>query len=460
MKTTVERVDETKVKLSITVEAERVDRAIDAAAAKLAGEVKVPGFRPGRVPRRVLESRLGKGALVSEAVRDSLPAFYAEAAQAEQLEVVGPPEFSVDTFEDGKDAAFAATVEVRPEFEVPAYEGLQVAHPEWEVDEDEATAQLDALRERFAELETVNRPAQAGDYVVVTTSGERNGQPVDEVTVNDLLHELPADAADSESALDRNLLGASAGSVVRFNDTLGPDFGEQLAGAEVSLTALVKEVKVKRLPDLDDDFAITASEFDTAAELRDELRRSLAAQKRAYARSALRAKVVEEVSDLVEVPLPQSLVSEEIQFRLQRLAGEAQRNEMSLEDYFAAAGSSPEQVLETLTADAEKTVKAQLVLDAVGRAAGITVTQEDLGDEVGRQAARLNRPAQELAEYLSHPARIGVLVSDAFRRKAIDHLLEAVDVLSAPPDGDVDIVGEADDGQPPADGDTEGEGSG
>lgn len=435
MKTSVERVDDTTVKLSITVEAERVGEAIDHAAGHLSEQVKVPGFRPGKVPRKVLESRLGKQTLVQEAVKEFLPHFYAEAAQAEQLDVVGPPEFDLGTFEDGKDAEFSATVEVRPEFEVPDYEGLQVPHPDWEVTDDDIAAQLDAMRERFAELETVDRPVEAGDFVVVTVVGTRDGERVEEVSVEDLLYSVPVlpEGEESDSALDRNLLGAKAGDELTFSDTLGPDYGE-LSGVEVDLTASVKEVKAKQLPELDDDFAVTASEFDTIDELRDELRTQLGQSKREHARNELRGAVVEAVGDLVEVPLPQAMVQQELRFRLNRMAQQAQQYDMTLEQYLAAVGSSADSVFGDMEEDARKTVKAQLVVDAIGRKAEIDVTQEDLGGEIARQSMRLGRPPEELAEFMTHPDRIGALVSDAFRRKTIDHLVASVQVLSAPPD--------------------------
>lgn len=435
MKTSVERVDETTVKLSITVEADRVGEAIDHAAGHLSSQVKVPGFRPGRVPRRVLESRMGKEALVSEAVREFLPQYYAEAAQAEQLDVVGPPQFDLETFEDGKDAEFTATVEVRPEFELPEYQGLQVPHPDWEVTDDDIDAQLDALRDRFAELETVERPVEPGDYVVVTVVAERDGERVEEVSVEDLLYQVPvaAEGEESDSALDRNLLGAAAGDELTFTDTLGPDYGE-LSGVEVDLHATVKEVKAKNLPELDDDFAVTASEFDTIEELREELRGQMATAKLNSARAELRGAVVEAVCDLVEVPLPQSMVQSEVRFRLNRIAQQAEQYGMSLEQYLSAVGASAEDAVAEMQEEAGKTVKAQLVVDAVGRAAGVDVTQEDLGGEIARQAMRLGRPAEELAEFMTHPDRIGALVSDAFRRKAIDHLVDSVQVLGAPPD--------------------------
>jgi trigger factor len=434
VETSVERVDETTVKLSVTVERERVAQAVDAAATTLASQVKVPGFRPGRVPRRVLESRLGKDAIVQEAVRAALPTFYGEAVEAESLPVVSPPELDVDTFTEADGAVFTATVEVRPEVTVPDYSDLQVPHPEWELAEEEVTEQLDMLRERFAELETVERPVEVGDYAVVTIVGVRDGERLEEASGEDLLYTV-GDAEQTDAELDRVILGASAGDVLEFTDALGEDYGEDLAGVEVDFTVTVTEVKAKQLPEVDDDFASTATEFDTAEELLSELRRQMADHKLANARAELRGKVVEAVADLVEVPLPKSMVQDEVRFRLSRLQRQAEQYGLSLDQYVQMSGTSPDELFANLEEEAGKTVKAQLVIDAVGQASEIDVTQEDLGVEIARQAQRLDRDPQELAQFMTHPDRINALVSDAFRRKAIDHLVDAVQVLSAPPEG-------------------------
>lgn len=441
MKTSVERVDDTTVKLSVTVEADRVRGAIDEAARKLASEVRVPGFRPGRVPRRVLESRLGKDALVEQAARDAVPGFYADAVDAESLAVVGRPEFEVGTFEDGRDAEFSATVEVRPEIELPDYAGLRVPHPEWEVTDEELRERVDALRERFAELETIGRPLRAGDYAVITVSAQRGGRPVEEAGAEDLLYPV-GDPEESDRELDRQLVGAKAGAILKFRDTLGPGGEESDEAEKASFTVIVKETKAKRLPAVDDDFALTASEFDTAEELLADLRSQLQRDKLTVARQALRGRVVEAVADQVDVAVPGSLVDQEVQHRLQRLVADAQQHGMEFEQFLQAAGTTAEELVSGLREEARRTVKAQLVVDAVGRAEGLEVTRDDLAAEIGRHAARLGRPPQELAEFMTRPDRIGALAGDAFRRRAIDRLVERVQVLSAPPEEDVEPEGE------------------
>lgn len=434
--TDVEKIDETRIKLSITVEADRVTKAIDAAAARLAGQVKIPGFRPGKAPLKVLESRLGKGAVAEEAVRQTVPGIYDEAIRelGEDVIPVGQPSFDIGDFERGKEATFTATVDVRPEFEVPDYEGLVVEHPEWELTDEELQQNLDAMRERFAEVDTVDRPAEAGDFVTVTITGKKkDGTVVDEASAEDMLYRIPTEESDSE--LDARLVGASAGDTLEFTDVLGNDYPDGLAGQELDFTAEVKEVKVQTLPELDDEFALTASEFDTIEELKADLREQIGREKRQMARANLRGKVVEAVADLVEVPLPAALVEEEQRFRLNRLAHQAEHNGLTLDQFLSiASGGDVEELLGQLKTEAEQTVKAQLVVDEIGQKAGIQVEQADLGQEIGRQAMRLNRDPNEIAELMLHPERIGALYADAYRRKAIDMLMAAVEITNVPPD--------------------------
>ncbi len=427
MDTRVERVDDTTVKLAVTVEPPRVKAALDEAARHLADEVKVPGFRKGRVPRKVLESRLGKGAVLQHAVQDSLPQFYAEAVQASELEPVGQPQFDLDTFEEGKDAEFTATVEVRPEFDPPAIDGVLVTHPEWEVTDEDIETELDSMRERFAEAETVERPIQIGDLAVLSISATHLGQPVEDATMDDQLYRVN-DPEETGQQLDRELLGRSPGEMAKFSDTFDDD------ERELDFTVMVKDVKVLTLPEADDDFAITASEFDTIDELRASIREQLAERKLAYARDALRGRVIETISELVEVPLPTSMVDQELQYQFARLARDAERHQVPFEQYLQMAGTTVEELTEQLRDNAGKTVRAQLVVDRIGRDAEVTVSNEDLSRQVIEEAQRLNMPPKDLAEFMTDPERLGVLYRDAFRRKTIDHILERVEVTDGPPE--------------------------
>lgn len=430
----VEKIDDTKVKLSITIDPDEVSSALDQAVTRLSQSVKVPGFRPGKkIPLKVLEGRLGKGAVREEAIREAFPGFYSQALAEHEISPVGPPEFDVDAFEPGAEGAFTATVDVRPEFEVPEFEGMTIPHPEWELTEEELHANLDQVRERFAEVETVDRPAQKGDFVTVTISGKKaDGTEVEEASAEDMLYQVPEEDTDSE--LDTQLVGASAGDVLEFTDVLGPDYPDGLAGQEISFTAIVKEVKVKTLPELDDEFALTASEFDTIEELKDDLRTQAGAEKRQMAVANLRGAVIEAIAELVDIPLPESLVEEEQRFRLNRLAHQAQHAGLSMDQFLSiAGGDDPQALMDQIREESENTVKAQLVVDEIGQKVGITVEREDLGQEVARQAMRMGRDPNEIAEMMLHPDRIGALYADAYRRKTIDHVLEHVEITDAPP---------------------------
>jgi trigger factor len=247
--------------------------------------------------------------------------------------------------------------------------------------------------------------------------------------MDDQLYQV-GDPEETGQKLDRELLGTSAGGIVKFTDMFD---GED--DRELNFTVIVKDVKTLKLPDADDDFAITASEFDTVEELRADLRGQLAAAKLDLARSALRGRAVETVSELVDVPLPRTLVDQEAQFQLARLARDAERRQIPFDRYLQAVGTTFEELQEQLRDNARKTVRAQLVVDRIGRDAGIEVTNDDLTREVTEEAARLNLPPQELAQFMSEPERLGMLVTDAFRRKTIDHILERVEIVDAPPAG-------------------------
>ncbi|MGI9015629.1 MAG: trigger factor [Euzebya sp.] len=432
--TEVEKVDDTKMKLVITVEADRVTKAIDEAARRLASSMKIPGFRPGRAPLKVLESRLGKGAVAEAAARESFPEFYTEALKQAEITPVGPPRLEVEEFSRGSDATFVAMVDIRPEFEVPDYEGMTVEHPEWELTDEELSDNLDAMRERFAEVEAVQRAAQPGDFVTLTlTAKKSDGTVVDDASAEDVLYEIPTE--ESDSVLDATLPGAEAGAILTFTDVLGADYPDGLAGQELEFTAIVKEVKTKTLPDLDDDFALTASEFDTIEELTEDLRVQIGAEKRRMARANLRGKVIEALAEMVDISLPESMVEEEQRFRVNRLAHQAEHNGLQFDQFLhLASGGEPQALLDTLKTEAEQTVKAQLIVDEIGQALEIAIEQRDLGEEIARQSQRLGREPGEIAEMMMQPDNLGALYADTYRRKTIDKLLTLVTVTNVPPD--------------------------
>src|SRR2546421_3610252 len=288
MQITVEETDKHVVRLTVEVPPEEFERDLDRAYRKVAGQVKIPGFRKGKVPKKIIDARVGREHVLEEFIKDSVPAYYVRALQEQELAHIADPEIDLDRLEDGHPLRFTATVEVRPRLTLAAeqYRGLQVEAPSTEPRELEIDEYVDHLRERFAELEVVSRPAQKGDYVLADVRASVHGQEVPEASRIGFLTEVGSEEVVPE--LDRELEGKRKGDILKFNAVLPEKFGPDLAGQEVSFQVLVKEVKAKKLPAADDEFAKTASEFDTLAELREDVRTKLRSLKEAESRAAVR----------------------------------------------------------------------------------------------------------------------------------------------------------------------------
>lgn len=444
MRTSVERLDDLHVALTVEVDPPAVRRALDEAARHIAAEVEVPGFRKGRVPRRILESKLGKQTILQHAIDDHLPVFYLEALRVERLRAVGQPEIELERFDETEGARFTARVEVAPEFEAPDHRGIEVTFPEWEVDAAEVERYLEDLRERFAELEIVDRPAQRGDYVTLDLEVRVDGERVESLSVEDALYEVGSGGLVPR--LDEELQGATAGSTLEFDDQL-PEGIPDVGGRQAHFTVRVTDVRAKHLPALDDDFAATASEFDTIAELREDVRRTLTRHSIRRAEQRLRAAIVEAYLARIDIPLPPSLVQEEIEFDRRQLARAAEQAGMSVEEFLAAQGMDPEEYGRRLEAHAQATVKARLVLDRLAEQLGVEVTEEDLRAEILRHALTHGVPPDQLARTLQERGALGGLVADVRRRKAIDALVDAAVVEGAP---DEDTLREVGLTEPPA----------
>ncbi|MEX0705654.1 MAG: trigger factor, partial [Nitriliruptoraceae bacterium] len=309
MKTSVEKLDEVSVRLTVEVEPERVKRAFDHAARELAKQVNLPGFRPGKAPRRILEQRLGEGAIAQAAMENSISDYYVEALREQELNPVAQPELDVDHFDEADGCAFTATVEVRPEFEAPDHTGITVSFPDWEVAESAIDEHLESLRDRFAEVDEVDRAAESGDLVTVDLEVEVDGQVIEDARVSDALYEIGSGGVTPK--LDDLLVGVVAGADVEFEDTLPEGFPEH-GGSEATLRVHVTDVRAKTLPELDDDFATTASAFDTVDELRADVRRSMERRRVLEAQQHLRSQVLEAYLARAEVTLPPAMVEGEV----------------------------------------------------------------------------------------------------------------------------------------------------
>jgi trigger factor len=438
MQTTVEETGKHTVRLQVEVPPEEFKRDLDRAYRHIAGEVKIPGFRKGKAPRPVIDRTVGKDHVMEHFVRESLPTYYVNALREHDLSPVADPEIDLDDVEEDRPLRFTAVVVVRPRLtlEPGQYKGVTVEAPSPEVTDRDVDDYLERLRDRQAELDVVSRPAHAGDFVLADVRGTVHGEEIPEATQLGLLAEVGAGAVPQE--LDKEFEGKRAGEIVKVNATLAEGAGDR-AGQEVTLTALIKEVKAKKLPPLDDEFAKAASEFDTLDELREDLRTKLAELKGAEVQHLLRDLVLAKVVDGIEVDLPDAMVDEETEDRVQRSVQRLERAGVTLDQALEAEGFDELRFRSDTRAHATRALKADLILEAVARQEDIEVTPEDLDREIAATARQLGRDPKEVARLLERSGQIASLAGDIIRSKALDFLVESADVTSedsSPASGD------------------------
>ncbi|HJW58585.1 MAG TPA: trigger factor, partial [Actinomycetota bacterium] len=353
MRSTLEPVEPTKVRINVVVEPDELRPAIDRTARRLSREVRVPGFRKGKVPRQVIEARIGREALLAEAIeQEAVPEFYAKAIEELGVQPLSRAQVEPPDYTDGEALEFSATFEVKPELDLPPYRGVEVERPVLEVTDEHVDAQLERLRDRTAQLEVIGRPLAKGDFAQIDLRATHHTDEIPELTRSDFLYEVGSGAVVPR--LDEELEGKRKGDILQFNATLPEEAGEELAGREVTFQVLVKEAKAKVLPKLDDDFAQEASEFDTLDELKADLRQRLEGAAAAQTASELETRVLQAYLDQVEVPLPESMVHDELHYRANRFAQQLQMMGTNLEQYLAALEQTAEDVEADLRAQAER----------------------------------------------------------------------------------------------------------
>lgn len=425
MKATVEPLEGNKVKLSVEVDEQEFEQAVDAAFKKIAREVRIPGFRPGKAPRRLLESRLGSGAGRAQALNDSLPEYYSDAVRTEQVDVIAPPEIEVTSGEEDGPVTFEAVVEVRPVIEVEGYADLKIEIPVPVATDEEIESQIERVRSQFAELEVVERAAEDGDYVTIDIEGSQDGEVLEGLVASAYLYEVGSGGIVPE--LDEALRGASAGDELTFTAD-HPNNSEETPEEQLSFEVTVTKVKAKVLPDLDDELAAQASEFDTLAEWRDDLVNRLTTVKRAQAQMAVREKIGEGLAELVTDELPEPLIGAEMQERLQDMAIRLQAQGLTLEQWLQFSGTETEQFLADLRETAERSAKVDLALRAVATAEKIEATDQDLSDEYDAVAERVSEDPDTVREQLTEAGHLPALKADIAKRKALDWLTETVTI--------------------------------
>jgi trigger factor len=422
VKAVVEPLEGNKVKLSVEVDEGEFDKDIDAAFRRIAKEVRLPGFRPGKAPRRILEAKLGKDVGREEALREALPSYYAQAVRDHDVDVIAAPEIDITAGKDEGPVAFDAVVEVRPSVLVPGYASLRVEIPRPEATDEEIDGQVERLRQQYGELNVVDRPAIDGDHVTITINGSRDGEVIAGLQADDYLYELGSGSIADE--LDENLRGTKVGDILDF-DAQPKDEDE----APVQFRVIVKDIKEKVLPEVTDEWANDVSEFETVDELKADIAERITRVRTIQAQMAVREKTVSALVDLVDEDVPEPLVNAEMQQRLQDFALRLQAQGISPEQYFEATGQAQDQFVDELREMAVQGVKADLALRAVAEAEEIETDDVDLDAEIENLATRVNEKPAKVRQQLERADQLSAVRSDIKKRKALDWLVEHVELV-------------------------------
>ncbi|MFB8277004.1 trigger factor [Nocardia colli] len=426
MKSTVEQLSPTRVRINVEVPFEELKPDFDRAYKALAKQVKIPGFRPGKAPAKLLEARLGRGAVLEQVVNDVLPGRYSEAVTAADVKVIGQPEIEITKIEDGEELAFTAEVDVRPELTLPEYETIEVSVDAFTIGDEDIDEQLQSLRQRFGTLTGVERAVQDGDFVSIDLSATVDGEDVPEAATTGLSHEVGS--GQLIEGLDEALIGLAAGESKEFTSTLVA--GEH-AGKEAVIKVTVQSVKERELPEADDDFAQLASEFDTLEELKTDLRTRVERSKKVEQAGQIRDKVLETLLEQVEVPLPEAVVQAEIDAVTHDAVHGFDHDEAKLAEALEAQGSSREEFDKDAKESAEKSVRTQLLLDAIAEAENTQVGQEELTERILFQSQRYGLAPEQFIQQVQQAGQLGAIFADVRRGKALAGVVGKVKVTDS-----------------------------
>jgi trigger factor len=423
METTVTELPDSKVKIDVSVDAHALQQRLDRAARSLAGELKLPGFRKGKVPPQLVLQRVGREAVLEEALRNSLPEWYERALTESGINPVGDPKLDVGELPaEGEDLRFSIEVGVRPKADLGEYKGLEVGRAELEVPDEAVQSELDRLREGFASLAPVERAAAPGDSLLIDFEGTIDGEPFEGSESRDFLIELGSEGLLPE--FDAGLAGTSAGQERTVEVTFPEDHRpEELAGKTASFDVTVKEVREKNLPELDDDFASEASEFDTLDELRDHIRSRISEAFERRAEGEFREAAVEAAAENATIDLPHELVHARAHEMWERIERQLAGRGIDPQAYARMQGKDRHDLIDDAEDDAAKALRREAVLEAVADAEGIEPTEADLLEALGPGDG--DNDPQQLLDRLRDAGRDGMLRDEVRMRRAVDVIADA-----------------------------------
>ncbi|MEV1050917.1 trigger factor [Streptomyces sp. NPDC049887] len=421
MKSAVETLNPTRVRLTVEVPFEELKDSLDAAYKKINQQVTVKGFRKGKVPARVIDQRFGRGAVLEEAVNDALPKFYTEAVNEAEINPLGQPEVDITELKDGETLNFTAEVDVRPAIEIPDFSGIEVEVDAVEVSDEDVEKSVDQLRTRFASTSPVERAAADGDVVTIDLEAKVDGEVLADGVADGVQYTIGS--GELLDGIDAAVTGLEAGGEATFTSQLK---GGSAEGKDAEITVKVTQVAARELPELDDEFAQMASEFDTLEELKADSRKRLENMKQYDQATQAQERVLEKLLELVEVPVPEKLLEDEIRTRKHNLEHH-QLGQMGLDlaKYLEIQGKSEEEFDAETKEQAVKGIKTQFVLDELVSREKLNVSQEELTEHLMRRAASSGMSPDQFAQAVVEGGQVPMLVGEVARGKALATVVEA-----------------------------------
>ena len=414
MKTSVDKLSDTRVKLNVTVPFDELGKEIDQAYKAIAQQVNIPGFRRGKAPRQLIDARFGRGPILEQVVNDMLPTRYEQALAENDLNPLGQPDIDVTKIEDNDVVEFTAEIDVRPEIEVPDFSQISVTVPELKVDDAAVDAELDTLRERFGELKDTKRKLKKDDFAIIDLEATINGEKLEDASTEGLTYRVGAD--DLMDGLDKAIKGLKTGEEAEFTSEI--QYGDH-KGEEATVKVTVQQTKERKLPELDDDFAQLASEFDTVEELRNSTREQVEENAKAQQAADIRDEVLKAALAQTEFALPESVVDEQVHNQLHQLLGQMAHDENALAQLLEAQGTTREEFDAQSREQAEESVRTQLFLDAVADQEQPEVSQQELTDHILFTAQSYGMDPNQFVAQLQQSGQIANLFSDVRRGKAL-----------------------------------------
>ena len=414
MKTSVDKLSDTRVKLNVTVPFDELGKEIDQAYKAIAQQVNIPGFRRGKAPRQLIDARFGRGPILEQVVNDMLPTRYEQALAENDLNPLGQPDIDVTKIEDNDVVEFTAEIDVRPEIDVPDFSQISVTVPELKVDDAAVDSELDTLRERFGELKDTKRKLKKDDFAIIDLEATINGEKLEDASTEGLTYRVGAD--DLMDGLDKAIKGLKTGEEAEFTSEI--QYGDH-KGEEATVKVTVQQTKERKLPELDDDFAQLASEFDTVEELRNSTREQVEENAKAQQAADIRDEVLKAALAQTEFALPESVVDEQVHNQLHQLLGQMAHDENALAQLLEAQGTTREEFDEQSREQAEESVRTQLFLDAVADQEQPEVSQQELTDHILFTAQSYGMDPNQFVAQLQQSGQIANLFSDVRRGKAL-----------------------------------------